>query len=235
MAMNDRWNEKREENPGRDWLSMTVVTALILTIFALVWFGLTACDSETVQSVSQEAASDQVQASPQPTMRADDAPSVSSSSASPQAAGAVTELQVQTTQPNTSEEPVEEATDVEEYEEAYYEEDYVYYDYEPVYYGGYSGGSTATDLHTLLNGQGRAYHDGTSYTWYPNDIGNGSIEGRIPGCHYDDSGVAYDQDGYIAVASDDYATGDVISTPYGDARVYDHGSGYGNIDIYTNK
>jgi|GEM_PF-6350315 hypothetical protein len=118
------------------------------------------------------------------------------------------------------------------------QEEWVEEYYEPVYveYSGYSGGSTATTTHDLLNGQGRAYDEnGTSYTWYPNDIGNGSIEYRIPGCHYDDSGVAYDEDGYIAVAADGHEYGEVVSTPYGEAKVYDKGSGYGNIDIYTNR
>lgn len=118
------------------------------------------------------------------------------------------------------------------------QEEWVEEYYEPVYveYSGYTGGSTATTTHDLLNGQGRAYDEnGTSYTWFPNDIGNGSIEYRIPGCHYDDSGVAYDQDGYIAVAADGHEYGEVIDTPYGEAKVYDFGSGYGNVDIYTNR
>jgi len=94
----------------------------------------------------------------------------------------------------------------------------------------------ATTTGELLGGDGvHRDGDGNTYTWYPNDIGNGSIEGRIPGCHYDDSGVAYDQDGYIAVAADGHEYGDVIDTPYGDAKVYDFGSGYGNVDIYTNR
>lgn len=94
----------------------------------------------------------------------------------------------------------------------------------------------ATTTGELLGGDGvHRDESGNTYTWYPNDIGNGSIEGRIPGCHYDDSGVAYDQDGYIAVAADGHEYGEVIDTPYGDAKVYDFGSGYGNVDIYTNR
>lgn len=116
-------------------------------------------------------------------------------------------------------------------DDVYYEE---VYDYQPVYYGGYSGGSTATTLSDLLNGQGRAYDEGgTSYTYYNHDIGNGPLD--IPGEHFDDAGVSYDQDGYIVVAADGHEKGEVVSTPYGDAKVYDKGSGYGNVDIYTNK
>lgn len=112
----------------------------------------------------------------------------------------------------------------------YYEEEY---DYQPVYYGGYSG-STATSLSDLLNGQGRAHDgNGTSYTWFYHDIGNGALD--IPGETFDSDGVSHDGDGYIVVAADGYAYGEVIDTPYGEAKVYDKGSGYGNIDIYTNR
>lgn len=112
--------------------------------------------------------------------------------------------------------------------------------------GGYGGSGKwwpdwqdASTTERLLNGQGRAYDpNGTSYTWYPNDIGNGSIEGRIPGCHYDENGVAYDGDGFIAVAGERYDPSQPpveIETPYGPARIYDGGAGAGNIDIYTNR
>ena len=118
----------------------------------------------------------------------------------------------------------------EEPEEVY--EDY----YEPVYYGysGYSGGATATTTHDLLNGQGRAYDEnGTSYTYYNHDLGWGALD--IPGENFDADGVSHDGDGYIVVAADGHAKGEVIDTPYGQAKVYDSGSGYGNVDIYTNR
>lgn len=120
-------------------------------------------------------------------------------------------------------EPVEEET--EQYAE-YYEPYYEYY--------GYTGGFTATTTHDLLNGQGRAYDEnGTSYTYYNHDIGYGALD--IPGETFDSDGVSHDGDGYIVVAADGYEYGEIIDTPYGEARVYDRGSGAGNVDIYTNR
>ena len=113
--------------------------------------------------------------------------------------------------------------------EASYYESYTY-----TSYSGYSGGYTVTDAHDLLNGQGRAVDsDGTTYTYYNHDIGNGPLD--IPGENFDSDGVSHDGDGYIVVAADGYNYGDVIDTPYGEAKVYDKGSGYGNIDLYTNR
>lgn len=96
----------------------------------------------------------------------------------------------------------------------------------------------ATTTGELLGGDGvHRDESGNTYTWYPNDIGNGSIEGRIPGCHYDENGVAYDGDGYIAVARSDYdpEVETIIDTPYGPAKLYDTCPMYGNVDIYTNR
>ena len=123
------------------------------------------------------------------------------------------------------------AAEQEEAEEEYYEPEEWY---EPVYYeasySGYSGGSTATTLTDLLNGQGRAYDEsGTSYTYYVNVCGDLDI----PGEHKDADGVSYDKDDYIVVAADGYGYGDIVDTPYGQGRVYDHGAGWGNIDIYV--
>ena len=116
----------------------------------------------------------------------------------------------------------EEEPEEEEYAEEYY--------YEPVYYGGYTGGSTATSMHDLVNGQGRAYDDnGTSYTYFYDVCGDLDI----PGEHKDADGVSYDGDGYIVVAADGHDYGEVIDTPFGQGKVYDKGSGYGNVDIYV--
>ena len=43
-----------------------------------------------------------------------------------------------------------------------------------------------------------------------------------------------DKDDYICVASDDYEEGTLVNTSLGMGKVYDTGSGKGNIDIYTN-
>lgn len=127
-------------------------------------------------------------------------------------------------------EAIEESGEIAEYDDTYvyYDDTYVYYD------DTYIGGSSATTTYDLLNGQGRAYgDDGTSYTYYNHDIGYGALD--IPGETFDDDGVSHDADGYIVVAADGYEYGEVIDTPYGEAKVYDRGSGYGTVDIYTNR
>lgn len=81
------------------------------------------------------------------------------------------------------------------------------------------------------------YYDegsGYSYTYYSeNVLPGGGLE--IPGRHVDDEGYVCDEDGNICVASDDLSKGTVVSVPFGNgtAVVYDSGSGYGNLDIYT--
>ena len=131
-------------------------------------------------------------------------------------------------------EPIDEEPEETDEESEEYYDDGGYYEYYSSYEYSYTGGATATTTHDLLNGQGRAYDEnGTSYTYYNHDIGYGALD--IPGETFDSDGVSHDADGYIVVAADGYEYGEVIDTPYGEARCYDHGSGYGNIDIYTNR
>ena len=126
-----------------------------------------------------------------------------------------------------------------EAEQAAAEAEAYYYTEQAQYSGGYSGGSTTSDLYTLLNGQGRAIgSDGTNYTFYYYDIGNGPIDYRIPGCYFDENGVAHDGEGYIAVARSDYNPDEpvvAIDTDYGPARIYDKCGVDGTVDVYTNK
>ena len=124
-------------------------------------------------------------------------------------------------------EPEAEQDEQGDYDEC--EAEYVeYVDYSD-YGSSYTGGSTATTTHDLLNGQGRAYdEDGTSYTYYYDVVSHLDI----PGENQDADGVVHDGDGYIVVAADGYERGAIIETPYGTAKNYDAGSGSGNIDIY---
>lgn len=80
--------------------------------------------------------------------------------------------------------------------------------------------------------QGRA-NDGTwNYTWYSQRVlPGGGLD--IPGRHVTDDGFVRDADGNICVASDDLDQGAEIETPYGKGKVYDTGSGSGNLDLYT--
>lgn len=124
------------------------------------------------------------------------------------------------------------ANAVEEPPEAEQAAEYVpeVYEYQESYYSGYTGGSTATTLSDLLNGQGRAVdEDGTNYTYYYDCLGDLDI----PGEYKDENGISYDADGYIVVASSDHEKGTVLDTPYGAARVWDTGCTSGTVDIYA--
>lgn len=122
----------------------------------------------------------------------------------------------------------EEQEQLEAEQAQYVEETY----YESTYYAS-SGNSYGNSFYS----DGVAYDENGSYTWYsqnaPGMSGGGLTELNNNGRHVGDNGFIYDGDGYIAVSSDDYAQGSVVQTPWGEGKVYDTGSGSGNIDIYT--
>lgn len=77
------------------------------------------------------------------------------------------------------------------------------------------------------------WHDGNyRYTWYSsNDLYHYRTNEWIAGT----DGIYRDSEGYVVVASSDYAQGTVISgTPFGDVKVYDSGCASGTLDVYTN-
>lgn len=81
--------------------------------------------------------------------------------------------------------------------------------------------------------QGVVYWNDTRYTWYSqNVLPGGGLD--IPGRHVGGDDFIYDGDGYIVVASSDYAYGTTVETPFGQGKVYDTGCDSGTIDIYTN-
>ena len=81
--------------------------------------------------------------------------------------------------------------------------------------------------------QGVIYHNGTTYTWYSqNVLPGGGL--NIPGRHVGSDDLIYDGNGYICVASNDHGYGTVVDTPFGAGKVYDSGCASGTIDIYTN-
>lgn len=93
--------------------------------------------------------------------------------------------------------------------------------------GGYvipSGGLTPS--------KGRIWYNGRTETYYSQKVlpGGGLA---IPGRHIASDGTIRDADGYIVLASDDYPRGTVVETSLGAGKVYDTGSGSGNIDLYT--
>ena len=93
--------------------------------------------------------------------------------------------------------------------------------------GGYvipSGGLTPS--------KGRIWYNGHTETYYSQKVlpGGGLA---IPGRHIASDGTIRDADGYMVLASDDYPRGTVVETSLGAGKVYDTGSGSGNIDLYT--
>lgn len=80
--------------------------------------------------------------------------------------------------------------------------------------------------------KGRIWYNGHTETYYSQKVlpGGGLA---IPGRHIASDGTIRDADGYIVLASDDYPRGTVVETSLGAGKVYDTGSGSGNIDLYT--
>lgn len=76
------------------------------------------------------------------------------------------------------------------------------------------------------------YDDNYRYTWYSS---NAAYHYRTPEWSAGSDGIYRDSEGYVVVASSDYAQGTVIeNTPFGAAKVYDTGCASGTLDIYTN-
>lgn len=94
-----------------------------------------------------------------------------------------------------------------------------------VSYGGNYDGSYYDFLRA-----GIVYHNGNKFSYYSQSVlpGGGL---NIPGRHTD-GGFVRDGDGYICVAND-APIGSVISTPWGDAKVYDRGTSGNHYDVYV--
>ena len=76
------------------------------------------------------------------------------------------------------------------------------------------------------------YDENYRYTWYSS---NAAYHYRTPEWTAGSDGVYRDSEGYVVVASSDYAQGTVIEdTPFGAVKVYDTGCASGTLDIYTN-
>ena len=76
------------------------------------------------------------------------------------------------------------------------------------------------------------YDDNYRYTWYSS---NAAYHYRTPEWSAGSDGIYRDSEGYVVVASSDYAQGTVIEdTPFGAAKVYDTGCASGTLDVYTN-
>ena len=76
------------------------------------------------------------------------------------------------------------------------------------------------------------YDNNYRYTWYSS---NAAYHYRTPEWTAGSDGIYRDSEGYVVVASSDYAQGTVINdTPFGAAKVYDTGCASGTLDVYTN-
>lgn len=76
------------------------------------------------------------------------------------------------------------------------------------------------------------YDENYRYTWYSS---NAAYHYRTPEWSAGSDGIYRDSEGYVVVASSDYAQGTVIEdTPFGAAKVYDTGCASGTLDVYTN-
>lgn len=82
---------------------------------------------------------------------------------------------------------------------------------------------------------GEVYYNELRFTWYSERVkpGGGLTSLNSNGRHVDDNGFVCDGDGYIALASNDYAKGSVIETPFGTGKVYDCGCASGTVDVYV--
>lgn len=126
-------------------------------------------------------------------------------------------------------------------EETYYTpqvEETSYYAPQTTTYSYTPPANPAPTYNTPSSGSGNFKADGVwydenyRYTWYSS---NAAYHYRTPEWSAGSDGVYRDSEGYVVVASSDYAQGTVIEdTPFGAAKVYDTGCASGTLDIYTN-
>lgn len=126
-------------------------------------------------------------------------------------------------------------------EETYYTpqvEETSYYAPQTTTYSYAPPANPAPTYNTPSSGSGNFQADGVwydenyRYTWYSS---NAAYHYRTPEWTAGSDGIYRDSEGYVVVASSDYAQGTVIEgTPFGAAKVYDTGCASGTLDIYTN-
>lgn len=220
-----RWEMPRDKNPGRDGLTFFLIGSLIVGILMLVGFGFILHNTANADELPEgsQYIKPEMTVNEACTYYNPERPDLS------QFSWVKETLDAAKAEKARAEEEARLAAEYEAMAQYYAEQGY---------YSGGSGAAPATSLSELVNGQGWTQGGGYTYTWYPNDIGWGNIEDRVPGIHYDSDGVAYDGDGYIVVAGQTYNP-DVppveVDTAYGPARIYDCGSPAGNLDVYTNR
>ena len=96
-----------------------------------------------------------------------------------------------------------------------------------------SGASTSGGFMSVsqFKSRGAMNWNGHRWTYYSETVLPGTAL-NIPGRHVS-NGAVCDSDGYVVLASRDYAKGTVIDTPIGKGRVYDYCPTSGTIDLYV--
>ena len=125
------------------------------------------------------------------------------------------------TEPPTTEYREEEYVDYEDEEEE--EEEYIEPNYNSdVYYSP-----------SEFQFQGVIWYNGLKWTYYSDYVLEGSGL-DIPGRHYDENNYICDSNGYIVLASCDYAKGTILNTPLGkQGKIYDYCPTSGIVDVYV--
>ena len=81
--------------------------------------------------------------------------------------------------------------------------------------------------------QGVIWYNGLKWTYYSDYVLEGSGL-DIPGRHYDENNYICDSNGYIVLASCDYAKGTILNTPLGkQGKIYDYCPTSGIVDVYV--
>lgn len=95
--------------------------------------------------------------------------------------------------------------------------------------GSYNSGNYSGSYYDFLQA-GIVYDNGNKFSYYSQSVlpGGGL---NIPGRHTD-GGFVKDGDGYIVLANS-APNGTVISTPWGDGKVYDKGTSGNHYDVYV--
>ena len=118
----------------------------------------------------------------------------------------------------------------------YIEEEEKYVDYEDEEEEEYIEPNYNSDVYyspSEFQFQGVIWYNGLKWTYYSDYVLEGSGL-DIPGRHYDENNYICDSNGYIVLASCDYAKGTILNTPLGkQGKIYDYCPTSGIVDVYV--
>lgn len=94
--------------------------------------------------------------------------------------------------------------------------------------------TTNSQVNTSYSGdfqsQGVIYQNGIRYTYYSSNV---LYHYRTPEWTAGSDGIYRDSDGNVVVASGEYPQGSIVSTPFGQGKVYDYCGTANTVDIYV--